>query len=341
MYSKPVLSAEDVPKIMRCPHILSGYRPVGMSWSDVLRSAFAMHNETINTATHLLPAPIYWYQTLRVLFGMRGVFDRARDRLALGAYMVTASTLLTTSASFHLGLCKDVPWFKLLRCCDYEAINFLMNGCYLPAIWLTLGQLPRHANTARRYQLVVLAVWLWTTVKNWCSPGSPCGCAATDEVTERSRARTQHNFVVIATWGMIMVAHFCVAHWRDPSMWPKVAQFLRSVTGMWACFGCGFAWYLSLWPECSCPGKYDYWFHSHQFWHVFVVLGTWWWYKSMLRLNSLNVQGRRQAAEVAAAAFFAKVAKVKPAIYASPTGAPAPAFLAAAVLQTARLSALS
>ena len=107
MYSKPVLSAEDVPKIMRCPHILSGYRPVGMSWGDVLRSAFAMHNETINTATHLLPAPIYWYQTLRVLFGMRGVFDRARDRLALGAYMVTASTLLTTSASFHLGLCKD------------------------------------------------------------------------------------------------------------------------------------------------------------------------------------------------------------------------------------------
>ena len=35
MYSKPVLSAEDVPKIMRCPHILSGYRPLGMTWGDV------------------------------------------------------------------------------------------------------------------------------------------------------------------------------------------------------------------------------------------------------------------------------------------------------------------
>lgn len=40
---------------------------------------------------------------------------------------------------------------------------------------------------------------------------------------------------------------------------------------MYLMYGIGFAFYLSKFPESRWPGKFDIWFHSHQWWHVFVV----------------------------------------------------------------------
>ena len=84
---------------MRCPFILGGYRPVHLSWAQVVLSAFRLHNETVNVLTHALPTPVFWWHTLRVFLDRGRAFDRAGDRIALGSYMVTASTLLSVSAA--------------------------------------------------------------------------------------------------------------------------------------------------------------------------------------------------------------------------------------------------
>lgn len=44
----------EVPLLFREPYILSGYRPVGHSWSFYFLSLFQIHNETINVWSHLL-----------------------------------------------------------------------------------------------------------------------------------------------------------------------------------------------------------------------------------------------------------------------------------------------
>jgi len=44
----------DVPPLFREPYILSGYRPVGLSWRYYVLSLFQMHNETLNVWSHLL-----------------------------------------------------------------------------------------------------------------------------------------------------------------------------------------------------------------------------------------------------------------------------------------------
>jgi len=43
---------------------------------------------------------------------------------------------------------------------------------------------------------------------------------------------------------------------------------------MYAMFGIGLLFYVSKFPECYWPGRFDIWFHSHQLWHILVFLGT-------------------------------------------------------------------
>ena len=59
----------DVPGLFREPYILSGYRPVGLSWRCYVLSLFQMHNETLNVWSHLLAGVCV---TLR--FGVFAVF---------------------------------------------------------------------------------------------------------------------------------------------------------------------------------------------------------------------------------------------------------------------------
>ena len=118
------------------------------------------------------------------------------------------------------------------------------------------------------------------------------------------KQRVKQRLVLVATWGIVIVLHFAQ---RMPRQDPRRKAFLRSVAGMWGLFGAGFAWYLSYFPERVWPdGRFDVWGSSHQWWHGFVVAGCWWWYKRMLELNAINVQGRRANAAAFAKLYFAR-----------------------------------
>lgn len=52
----PTVQDVDVPHLFRERFILSGYRPVGLPWRCYILSLFQVHNETLNTWSHLLAA---------------------------------------------------------------------------------------------------------------------------------------------------------------------------------------------------------------------------------------------------------------------------------------------
>lgn len=52
----PTVRDVDVPPLFRERFILSGYRPVGLSWRCYVLSLFQIHNETLNVWSHLLVA---------------------------------------------------------------------------------------------------------------------------------------------------------------------------------------------------------------------------------------------------------------------------------------------
>lgn len=52
----PTVQDVDVPCLFRERFILSGYRAVGLPWRCYVLSLFQVHNETLNTWSHLLAA---------------------------------------------------------------------------------------------------------------------------------------------------------------------------------------------------------------------------------------------------------------------------------------------
>lgn len=49
---------------------------------------------------------------------------------------------------------------------------------------------------------------------------------------------------------------------------------LFNILGMYGSFGLGVYIYANKIPEKWWPGKFDIWGHSHQIWHILVVLGS-------------------------------------------------------------------
>ena len=55
------LSNQEVPLEVRERFILTGYRPLGTSFTYGLKSFFLLHNETLNVWTHVAPLLYFFY----------------------------------------------------------------------------------------------------------------------------------------------------------------------------------------------------------------------------------------------------------------------------------------
>jgi len=61
---------------------------------------------------------------------------------------------------------------------------------------------------------------------------------------------------------------------------------------MYSVFGIGLLFYVTRFPERFYPGRFDTWFGSHFFWHVFVALGAYAHFEFILKLwNKTNQTG--------------------------------------------------
>jgi predicted membrane channel-forming protein YqfA (hemolysin III family) len=96
--------------------------------------------------------------------------------------------------------------------------------------------------------------------------------------------------------------HWTLVNYTNPE---EVNRFLYRVVVAYACIAIGFAFYVSYVPEilfpgalCVClpacvhglslcaAGRFDIYGHSHQWWHLFALLGFVWCDACLLRLCS-------------------------------------------------------
>eukprot|EP00183_Erythrolobus_madagascarensis_P000646 CAMPEP_0185854122 /NCGR_PEP_ID=MMETSP1354-20130828/21391_1 /TAXON_ID=708628 /ORGANISM="Erythrolobus madagascarensis, Strain CCMP3276" /LENGTH=174 /DNA_ID=CAMNT_0028555805 /DNA_START=338 /DNA_END=861 /DNA_ORIENTATION=- len=112
------------------------------------------------------------------------------------------------------------------------------------------------------------------------------GCYAMDwfERHERHTARK----LVFASFPLIAIAptwHFAatsVARGFEPSV---VADFVHAIILMYATYGGGFALYAARIPECLSPGTFDFFFQSHQIFHLACVVAAHNWIWAIVRSN--------------------------------------------------------
>ena len=80
-------------------------------------------------------------------------------------------------------------------------------------------------------------------------------------------------FICIVLFAFVPLSHLvymgCLSDATHYFFWGAI-----SVIAFLTTYIIGVIFMITKWPESRWPGKFDYWFQSHQIWHVCVVIGA-------------------------------------------------------------------
>ena len=125
------LSNQEVPLEVRERFILTGYRPLGTSFTYGLKSFFLLHNETLNVWTHVAPLLYFFYYLCIDTDLWRRLESIPKHvRLPLYGYIAGICILFATSSFAHLCSCAwSRRWRGVCFMLDYAAITVYGTSC--------------------------------------------------------------------------------------------------------------------------------------------------------------------------------------------------------------------
>ena len=255
--------------------ILGAYRPPCTSarqcaWLNIVR----FHNETINTWSHLLGAVYFLHLTLNHVHTVATV--GSGEWWAMMVMCGGCVCGLGFSAAYH-GLCSlgEGANRTLLRL-DHAGIVLSICGCYVPGIYLGLAcfRAEQLAYTAAVSALICTAAALQLDPA-FGSPGPPW-----------HRRRVALYTAVIA-FGVCPTAHWS---WLAGASAPDVRLFVPRIGQLYLFVAGAAGFFVSQWPECRWPGRFDRFLASHQLWHVLTAAAFVSWYATCVELLQFRDQ---------------------------------------------------
>ncbi|WFD31019.1 inc metabolism membrane protein [Malassezia sp. CBS 17886] len=247
--------------------ILTGYRFIPLdNWSRLLRSIFEIHNETGNIHTHLgglvLIALLFWFTA--ALDPLTTPVDRAIQTV----YLIAAAKCLVCSVSWHVMMgCADKAWFQCFACIDYTGISWLVAASLLTLVYNGFYCQPFLAGL---YALGAFALGLTMAILPWAPWFDD----------PKNRSVRISLFIFMALMGLVPFTHGALLHGVRPMaafFQPVVPSLLSYVVGV-------FVYALRL-PERFAPGRFDIVGHSHQLWHVAIVLAIGFHYRAIMKFH--------------------------------------------------------
>eukprot|EP01138_Halocafeteria_seosinensis_P003502 gb/GECG01003580.1/.p1 GENE.gb/GECG01003580.1/~~gb/GECG01003580.1/.p1 ORF type:complete len:292 (+),score=4.55 gb/GECG01003580.1/:1-876(+) len=238
--------------------IRTGYR-WKYSLRETLLSLFVLHNDTWNIWTHLLAFTCFLFLMVKLpaeLPELASGFDTA----VFSFYIATAQVCFFLSASYHLLRCISPKFYTLWYTLDLTGICCLIVGSYIIGVY-----------NAFYCDQFMAAVYLGTL-------GTFIAVTMLFTLHPKYRGVEYDNFRVASLSGAVTFGIVPSIHWliRCQSekcpfslIWPLIAMFL--------CYGIGFAFFATGFPEAYFPGWFDLHLSSHQCWHIMVFLAAFIW----------------------------------------------------------------
>ncbi|XP_062248616.1 membrane progestin receptor beta-like [Platichthys flesus] len=266
----PTVRDVDVPPLFREQFILSGYRPVDLSWRCSVLSLFQIHNETLSVWSHLLAAVyvlvrFFMFAVLQGggILGVRLQGPEGQDfsvdvtSLPLVLYVFSAVTSLSCSAAVRL-LHSEHTHHSLFFL-EHVGVAVYQYGCAL-ALCLYSSDTAWTQSMLGQIFLPVVAVVVYICCyadlhlhrpypwhRRICQV-VPRGVAYLLVISPVTQRLASHNWANTST----LPLHFL-----------QVALFLLSAVF----FSCPV-------PECFSPGRYDIIGHSRQLFHILLSICT-------------------------------------------------------------------
>uniref|UniRef100_H3CY71 Progestin and adipoQ receptor family member 6 n=1 Tax=Tetraodon nigroviridis TaxID=99883 RepID=H3CY71_TETNG len=267
-----LLDIHQVPKVFREDGIISGYRHPQSSALDCLLSSFQMNNETLNIWTHFLPT---WYFLWRFSI-LCSTLNFLTDSYTwpLLVYMLLVCVYPFTSSCAHTFSTMSPESRHICYFFDYGALSLYSLGCaisyghyIIPDSWV---------NSWLQQNFVIIGVGnsLFCTSLSCYSRLGSCFCVC---------RFLEHRF---PKWSKFLRTGAFVLPFLFDSV-PLFYRVLLRCGGVCSpadalsshCYHLLFAFltcflFTSHLPERLAPGRFDYFGHSHQLFHVSAVVGT-------------------------------------------------------------------
>ena len=258
--SSNLLNASEVPSDFREPYIYTGYRPVNIStWKCIKYNIFVVHNEWGNFWTHFVTfwmwliwfyfksyqldfSDPFWYPFLIVWIG--------------GCLFVLGSSLAHGFAN------KSLTWLHILLMVDYTGITLHAFGLSMAYYFY---ERPLGVSIYEyKWFFVITYMMLAGFALLMCS---------------LSRFKENNGYVfrvigfipiyIVGAFPFLLRVKICIFTGNDCVYETLHLQFLSIFfTAIMVLF------FITKFPERCFPGRCDYYFQSHQFFHIFAVIKT-------------------------------------------------------------------
>lgn len=230
--------------------LLSGHRPPLPSFTACFQSMFRIHTETVNIWTHLLGCVFFIILAISSLSRLTNI----HEILAFSAFFAGAILCLGFSFIFHTLHCHSPRILTLFSRLDYCGITLLITGSFVP--WL--------------YFCFYCQFWIKLIYLSLTSTLGLCALVVSLLKQFGASSYRPYRAAVFTTFGLSGVIpglhYLAIAGWDRTVGIPLITLAFLYILGA-ALYACRF-------PEKLLPGRCDIWFHSHQVFHILVVIAT-------------------------------------------------------------------
>nr|CAH7751470.1 unnamed protein product [Callosobruchus chinensis] len=259
--SRKLLEFQDAPEYLKHnPFILKGYRQM-LNTDLCISSLFWWTNETINIWSHIFGLVFFVCLTVYDFMILR-IQATWGDKIIVAIFLACFVSCMGLSALYHTFSCRsEVDCYRFLT---YDLFGIALS---LLAIY-TSG--------------VYYAFWCETDLQMFYLT-SVTLIFVVAMILQIPSLNIDPNvkMIVFVAWGCYGVIP--TIHWTFKMGGldnPVVKLLLPRVLGMYCISGTAFLIYITKIPERFCAGRFDFIGHSHNWWHLFVVLALYYWHNS-------------------------------------------------------------
>ncbi|KAH8992802.1 HlyIII-domain-containing protein [Lactarius hatsudake] len=262
VHGAKLITYGDLPTEWRNnPFVTHGYRFIPLSkWPLIITSVFALHNETLNIHTHLVPLLLWTGNVILTFLG---------SSLSSASAAVVDTPILAFTIFALFTLFSSVVWHTMAGCAHHRGMALCAKIDYVGIAWLISGSVGTivyygfQCNTNMRsiFLLICLINGLVGTVIpfwDWFNRSE----------NKKWRIITFLSMTILITLGPL--TQLALLH----SVQETVA-FIRPVVPSLTSYITGLLFYATRFPECALPVDSPRlaWLGggSHALWHIFIV----------------------------------------------------------------------